>query len=145
MINKELVVSKSIIITASPSEVWDALTQADKIKVYLFGTETITDWKVGSPIIFQGEYQGNEYKDKGNVIENKFKKLLKYNYWSGFSGVDDRLENYSIVTYILDLVDNNQTKLTWRQEGFATKEGQQHSENGLSGMLGQIKKLVENR
>ena len=143
MINKELVVSKSIIISEGYEAVWNVMTQPEKIKVYLFGTETITDWKVGSPIIFQGEYQGHTYKDKGNVLENEYGKLLKYNYWSGFSGVEDKLENYSIITYILNEIDNNQTKLTWRQEGFANVEGQQHSENGLMGMLEQIKKLVE--
>ncbi len=28
------------------------LTNPEKIKVYLFGTETITDWKIGSTIIY---------------------------------------------------------------------------------------------
>jgi len=50
--NKNLRVSKSIAINSTAGEVWDALTKPEKIKVYLFGTETITDWKVGSPIVF---------------------------------------------------------------------------------------------
>ncbi|MBL4624123.1 MAG: hypothetical protein JKY42_03145 [Flavobacteriales bacterium] len=43
--NKDLKVSKTIKINASTEQVWDALINPEKIKVYLFGTETITDWK----------------------------------------------------------------------------------------------------
>ena len=141
--NKNLKVSKSIEINSNVEKVWEALTNPEKIKIYLFGTETITDWKIGSPIIFQGEYEGHKYKDKGNVLENKMYEILKYDYWSGFSGLEDIPENYSIVTYRIENASDNQVKFTWTQEGFANEEGQQHSENGLNGMLEQIKILVE--
>ena len=141
--NRDLIVSKSIEINSTAKEVWDALTNPEKIKVYLFGTETITDWKVGSPIIFQGSYEGHTYKDKGNVVEVKINEILKYEYWSGFSGLEDKPENYSVVTYTIDNIAENKLKFTWMQEGFANEEGQKHSENGLFGMLEQIKKLVE--
>jgi uncharacterized protein YndB with AHSA1/START domain len=133
--NKNLKVSKSIEINASAKAVWEALTDPDKIKVYLYGTETITDWQVGSPIIFQGEYDGNQYKDKGNVLENTPGKTLKYEYWSGFSGLEDKPENYSILTYLIESLADNQTKFTWAQEGFANEDGQQHAENTLYGMF----------
>ena len=141
--NSDLKVSKSIVIKSSAENVWDGMTNPDKIKVYLFGTETITDWKTGSAIIFQGEYNGQHYKDKGNVLENQPNKLLKYKYWSGFSGLEDKSENYSIVTYQIEETDKSTVKLTWTQEGFASEEGQQHLEQGLPGMLEQIKELVE--
>jgi len=141
--NKNLKVSKSIEINSNYEKVWDALINPEKIKVYLFGTETITDWKIGSPIIFQGDYEGNKYKDKGNVLENTRYKILRYDYWSGFSGLEDKPENYSIITYQIDNISDKLVKFTWTQEGFANEEGQQHSENGLFGMLEQIKKLVE--
>ncbi len=141
--NRDLKVSKSIEINSNAGKVWDALTNPEKIKTYLFGTKTITDWKIGSPIVFQGEYDGHKYKDKGNVLEIVRKETLKYDYWSGFSGLEDKPDNYSIVTYHIENLSDNQVKFTWTQEGFANKEGQQHSENGLFGMLEQIKKLVE--
>ena len=37
--------SSSVEINASPEKVWKVLTQPEFIKEYLFGTETITDWK----------------------------------------------------------------------------------------------------
>lgn len=54
--NIELTITLSIEISADKAKVWDALTNPEKIKIYLFGTETLTDWKTGSEIIFQGEY-----------------------------------------------------------------------------------------
>ena len=77
-----------------------------------FGTETITDWKIGNPIIFQGEYDGHKYKDKGNVLENIENETLKYDYWSGFSGLEDIPDNYSIITYHIENVSNNQVKFS---------------------------------
>jgi len=143
MMNRNLSVSKNIEINATAAQVWSALTDPNKIKVYLYGTETITDWNVGSPIIFQGEYDGHQYKDKGNVMENIPNKSLKYEYWSGFSGLEDKPENYSILTYDIERLSDEQVKFTWTQEGFGNEKGQQHAENTLYGMLEQIKKLVE--
>jgi len=143
MINKDLKVSKSIEIQANAEMVWEVLTNPEHIKVYLFGTETITDWQVGSPIIFEGEFQGNPYKDKGNVIENVTNQRLTYNYWSGFSGLEDIEENYGLVTYEIQDLGDSKVKFTWSQIGFASVEGCEHTENSLQGMLEQIKQLAE--
>ena len=82
--DKNLIATQNIEINTKPEKVWEVLINPKKIKIYLFGTETITDWKIGSSIIFQGEYSGNQYKDKGYVIESTENKILSYNYWSGF-------------------------------------------------------------
>jgi len=139
----DLKVSESVEINASPEKVWAVLTTPELIKEYLFGTETITDWKVGSEIIFQGEYQGQKYKDKGVIKEYTLHKRIRYSYWSGFSGLEDKPENYSIITY--DLVSRNgrQTTFTWSQSGFANEEGQQHSQSGMAAFLKQIKSIAE--
>ena len=141
--NKDLIVSKNIEINDTADSIWDALTNPEKIKVYLFGTETITDWKVGSPIVFQGEYDGHKYKDKGNVLECIPNERMQYNYWSGFSGLEDTLENYSIVTYNIESAAENTCTLSWTQLGFSSEENQKQSESGLPAMLEQIKSLIE--
>ena len=138
-----LKVSESVEINATKESVWNALINPEKIKVYLFGTETITDWKVGSPIVFQGDYQGHTYKDKGNVLEVAENKLLKYNYWSSMSGTEDKIENYFIVTYLIEQLSEKSVKFTWLQEGFPNEEKRLHTASGLPSMLDQIKKVAE--
>lgn len=140
--NKELTVTTSIEINADKAKVWDTLTNPEKIKVYLFGTETLTDWKTGSEIIFQGEYQGYKYKDKGKILDIKTDEILQYSYWSGFSGLENKPENYSLVTYKLDTTDGK-TLLTLTQAGFANEEAQQHSQTNWANVLQQIKQITE--
>ncbi len=71
-----------MIINASSSRVWEALTDPKLIKQYLFGTEVSTDWKVGSPITYRGVWNGREYEDKGRII-----KTRKAGSWFPLSGV----------------------------------------------------------
>jgi uncharacterized protein YndB with AHSA1/START domain len=42
----------AIAINATPDKVWEALTDPDMIREYLFGTDTITDWQKGSAITY---------------------------------------------------------------------------------------------
>jgi uncharacterized protein YndB with AHSA1/START domain len=139
----DLIVSKSIDIKATPAKVWEALTNPAIIKEYLFGTETITDWKVESEIIFQGEYNGQKYRDKGKVVENLPGKILSYRYWTAFSGLEDKPENYSLVTYTIAPKDDSITNFTWTQKGFANEEGHKHSESGMDAFLASIKQIIE--
>ncbi|MBX3257916.1 MAG: hypothetical protein KF862_27545 [Chitinophagaceae bacterium] len=46
--NNELTTKNSVEINADRAKVWDALINPEKIKMYLFGTKTVTDWKKGS-------------------------------------------------------------------------------------------------
>lgn len=139
----DLTVSQSIIINASTDKVWKGLTTPDIIKEYLYGTETLTDWKVGSEIVFQGEYQGHKYRDHGVIRENIPNQKIVYSYWSGFSGVEDKPENYNTITYALKAIGSNQTEFTWTQHGYATEDGYKHSKNGMTDFLNSIKQVIE--
>jgi uncharacterized protein YndB with AHSA1/START domain len=139
----DLIVSESIEINTEPDKVWEALTNPEIIKEYLFGTQTITDWKVGSDIIFQGEYQGKIYRDKGVIKEYIPNKLISYSYWSGFSGLEDKPENYSLVNYNVEAIGDKKTKFTWTQKGFADEKGYEHSKKGMKEFLEKIKNIIE--
>ncbi|MBL7830612.1 MAG: SRPBCC domain-containing protein [Saprospiraceae bacterium] len=141
--NHDLKVSKSILISAPVGRVWEVLTKPEIIKEYLYGTNTITDWKPGSSIVFQGEYNGQTYRDHGEIIENSLHELISYSYWSGFSGLEDTPDNYSKISYLLETMNDNHTKLTWTQEGFSNEEGQKHSEAGMDDFLKQIRSIAE--
>ena len=88
------------------------LTNPEIIKEYLFGTETITDWKPGSEIIFKREYQGQGCRDRGIVQENILHEKISYTYWSAFTGKEDKPENYSLVILSLKKMDDNHTEFS---------------------------------
>jgi uncharacterized protein YndB with AHSA1/START domain len=136
------ILTKTIHINAPASKVWDALTNPAIIKQWLFGTNVISDWKVGSPILFTGVWQGTEYKDKGNILQFDKEKVFQYNYWSGFSGLADAIENYSIVTFKLEAT-NNETQLTLTQTHFPTEIGYEHSDKNWDATLELMKKIIE--
>jgi uncharacterized protein YndB with AHSA1/START domain len=142
-LNFNLEVSKSIHVKASPARVWEVLTTPSIIKEYLYGTETITDWKVGSPIVFQGEYEGVTYRDHGVILENILNQKLIYSYWSSFSGTENIPENHSEVGYLLTEQEDQTTMLTWLQKGYVNEEKRAHSENGMNDFLEQLKKIIE--
>jgi uncharacterized protein YndB with AHSA1/START domain len=76
--DKALKVEKEVVIQAGPDQVWHALTDRESIKKYFFGTEAISDWKVGSSLIFRGEWEGKTYQDKGSILAAEPGRLLQY-------------------------------------------------------------------
>lgn len=137
-----LIVKASITINASPAKVWEALTKPELIKQYLFGTEAISDWKVGSSIVYKGVWEGKQYEDKGTVLEVTPEKLLVSTYWSSMSGMPDIPKNYKKVMYELEPAEGG-TKLTITQDNNATEESKAHSEGNWKIVLAGLKKVVE--
>jgi uncharacterized protein YndB with AHSA1/START domain len=129
-------------INAPIAKVWEALTKPEIIKEYFFGTNTKTDWKPGSPIIFEGEWQGKKYQDKGTILEVEENKLIQYNYWSSMSGIEDKPENYVTITYSLSGSDNDVT-LSIKQENIPDEKMKEHSAENWKKVLEGLKQVVE--
>ena len=140
--NKLLRSKASITINAPASKVWDALTKPQLIKQYLFGTDVRTEWRVGSPIIYTGIWNGKEYKDKGRVLQVEVGKLLVSSFWSSLSGLPDIPENYKTVRYELT-AESSGTRLTIIQDNNDSQEEADHSSQNWKMVLEGIKKLLE--
>lgn len=140
--NKQFVATATTTINAPVSKVWDALTKPELIKQYLFGTDVISDWKVGSDIVYRGEWQGKPFEDKGKILEMKRERSLVSTHWSPLSGVPDTPENYHTVSYHLATKDG-QTEVTITQDNNASEDEKAHSEQNWRQMLEGLKKLLE--
>jgi len=140
--NEAFVAKAGIAIDAPASRVWNALTDPDLIRQYLFGTKVTTDWQVGSPITYEGTWEGKAYKDKGKVLQVEPGKLLVSTFWSSLSGLPDIPESYQTVRYEL-AAEASGTRLTITQENNATLEDASHSERNWKIVLDGIKKLLE--
>ena len=139
---KELKANARTTIHAPASKVWQALTDPALIKQYLFGTDTVTDWKKGSPITYSGVYEGKPYQDKGRVIDIVPEKLLHTTHYSPMSGKEDKPENYHNVIYELK-PQNGQTVVTITQDNIDNEKELQNMEKNWNTILDGMKKLLE--
>lgn len=112
---------KTVTIDAPAAKVWDALTDPAKVAQYLHGTTLSTDWQVGGPITWTGEWKGRSYVDKGTVLAFEPELLLRTTHWSPLGGSEDRPENYHTVTYEL-AEHGDTTTLTLTQDNNASQE-----------------------
>lgn len=140
--SKKLISRSRITINAPAGKVWQALTDPAQIKQYLFGTNTVSDWKKGSPITYEGEWQGKKYKDKGTIIDIVPEKLLHTTYWSSMGGKEDKPENYNNVIYELQ-PQNGKTLITISQDNIDNEEQLKHMEQNWATVLDGLKKLLE--
>jgi uncharacterized protein YndB with AHSA1/START domain len=145
-----LIIENQISINAPASKVWDSLVNPAKTKIYMFGCETVSDWKPGSSLLWKGSHEGKEMVFvKGEVVKIQPGKHLKYTTIDPNSTIEDIAENYLWVTYDLE-ESNGKTKLIVRQGDYATvaegnKRYQESYNNGegWNPILTGIKKLVE--
>jgi len=139
--DKQLKLSETIHIEAPAMKVWDAITDKAKIREYFFGTDVTSDWKVGSPVIWSGEWKGERYEEKGSVLAVEKDKQLSFSYLS--SGKEDKPENYAVIVYKLESNGNGATKFTVTQENFESQEACDHSKENWRSVLHGLKKVAE--
>jgi len=137
-----LIAETSISIDASPDQVWKALTTPKLIKKYLMGTNVSTDWKEGSAITYDGEYNGKKYHDKGIIKKVEPERLLRSTYLSSMSGKEDKPGNYNLVTYKLT-PSGDKTVVTVSQDNILTKKEKEHSRENWKAVLKKLKEVVE--
>jgi uncharacterized protein YndB with AHSA1/START domain len=140
----EYVATAQCEIDASPEEVWRALTDPEVIKKYMFGSEVKTDWQPGSPITWQGEFEGRAYQDKGEIIAVERGRRLEVTHFSPLTGQEDRPENYHRVRYDLQPA-NSGTSLRLTQDNSGSAEEAEHSGANWQMMLDGLKKVVEQK
>lgn len=145
-----LEIKNTITINAPASKVWEVLTQPEYTKIYMYGCETVSDWKVGSSLLWNGSYEGVEMTFvKGSIVEiNPFSKLI-YTVFDPNSTIEDIPENYLNVTYELLEVDGKTTLNITQGDYNKVAEGErryQESSNngeGWNPILVEIKKIAE--
>lgn len=150
--NRNLNVESSIVIDATAAAVWDVLTNPEKVKQYLFGSNVSTDWSPGSPIIFWRDRlhpaaPKNETPivDKGWILEIEEGRLLKFSFYSSQEGYGDLPENYSIITYTIHELNGNRHRLSYLRERIPLEFERMNQQRFMPGMMLQIKAIAEEK
>jgi len=114
--------TRQLVLHAKPEEVWDALTNPEKSKLFMFNAEVDSEWSVGSPITWTGIKKGKIFNAKGAVIFIDKNRQLKHSYLELHSGTEDIGLNYLNVTYFLERKYNG-TELEINIENFNDDNG----------------------
>lgn len=130
-------------IDAPIDTVWHAITES---KIGLMpGTTVESDWEIGSPIDFQGEFNGTKFHDYGEVVEKKDGKSVGFSHWSK---EPRRPANYHIVRYELQARGDDATHVTLTQSNVGYKvdidaKTRAEFDKNWEAMLAHLKKTAE--
>lgn len=139
----EFTARASIAINTSVSKVWEALVTPKIAKTYFFGADITSNWSKGSPITFKGEFKGNDYEEKGVILNIIPNQQLQYTHWSNLETLADIPENYRIWTFNLTVIDGF-TQLSVSENNIPTVSKQKRSNKFWKDLLITIKQIVEN-
>jgi uncharacterized protein YndB with AHSA1/START domain len=143
-VSKGIVATAATEVQAPASAVWAALTDPKAVKQYMLGTDVVTDWKKGGPIVWKGEYEGRTYEDKGVILELDPNERISYSHFSPLTGKPDVPENYHTVTVVLAPgARSGTTAVTLTQDNNPDDEAREHSTAFWQDMLDKLKAVVE--
>ena len=129
-------------VAATPDRVWAVLTEPHEIAAYMLGSRVTTTWEVGASIIWEGEYGGRSYQDKGEVLAYEEPHVLSVTHYSPMMGKPDEPESYHTLVYTLTAtVDGTHLELT--QDGCDSEEQAVQFSQNWQGMLDGLKAHVE--
>lgn len=147
-----LEVKNEIVINATAEKVWDALVNPAQTKKYMFGCEALSDWKVGSTLLWEGEYEGKKMVFvKGSIVAISPQVLLAYTVIDPNNpNMPDIPSNYLLVEYFIESHGVGTSLLRVVQSGFegAVRGKERYEETynngvGWQPILDQIKALCE--
>lgn len=135
-------ISNSITINSSAQKVWFALTNSDEVNKYLPSVKVVSDWELGSSIVYTC------YNKNGEVYQWNGKPMI----WSGkietweinkiFGTIyTDQSQGVISESYILKVINDNTTELTFMQTlvsqemANSYKDGNQYTLNALKKYL----------
>ena len=90
-----------IMINAPAERVWDTVTKPELVKQWQYGSDLLTNWHIGSGILFRSEWEGNVYEQWGTVLEFTPYQTLRYSLFAPRPGLEDKPENYFTMSYML--------------------------------------------
>jgi len=134
---------QSIRINASPTLLWEVLTNPDYTEKYMYNCRVKTDWEIGSEITWKGNFRGYNAFQKGEVLEYDPISHLKYTTFDPNYGLEDKPENYIHVGYHVHK-SGDESLLTVDNETFDGDDKRlEHIKQGWETVLKGIKEVAE--
>jgi uncharacterized protein YndB with AHSA1/START domain len=134
----------SVDLAVPPERVWQVLVDPDLVARYMHGTSVESEWTVGAPVVWRGEWQGTPYEDKGEVLAVEPPRRLAVTHWSPLTGEPELPANYHHVTYEIEPLGDGGSRLTLTHGNSPTQEAADAMiENGWRPMLQSLAEVAE--
>ncbi len=141
--NAEPVFTKTIVIDAPATKVWDALTQPMLMKQWMSETDIdiTTDWTEGSRITIRGQLYKKPFENSGKVITFQPTSELRYTHLSSLSRLPDVPENHTVLSF--RLTTNDATQIDFSIKNFPSETIYKHLAFYWNVSLELLKRFVE--
>ncbi len=120
----EAVVERTFPVSAA--KLWDAFATSEGFANSYAGVTVESEWKVGSPIVWSGEWEGKKFRDEGMIQVYDRPKLFVYTYWTSFWGPEPDPDSIQVLKNEFLPVEGG-TKLVITQTNIPTAEARDHS------------------
>lgn len=138
-------VARAEVDVAAPRDaVWRVLASNGSHPEILFGAEIVSEWKLGSRIVWRGEWKGAPFEDHGVVLELDEPTRIVLTHFSPLTGQPDIPENYHTLRFELEETSTG-THVTLDQDNNPTAEAAEHSRTVWLAMLAGVKTVAERR
>ena len=141
MSNKPVYIYETFIRT-TPEKLWEALTSAAFTRLYFHNTEIDSDWKVGSPVVFNRANDG-ETAVEGEILAVDKPRLLSYT-WRALYDEDMAAESHSRVTFEIEAMQSVcRLRIVHDDFDADSKTLAQISNQGWNAIICSLKSLLE--
>ena len=130
-------------ILAPAKKVWRALTTPGLVKQWQYGSDLLTTWEVGTPIVFRNEWNGQVFEQKGTILEFSPESRLKYSLFVPRPDLQDIPEHHFFMTYELTESDGTTSLLVRQEDPRPVLPDESSGGDGGPDVLSDLKELVE--
>jgi len=135
----------TVVIRAPAKKVWPALTRPDLVKQWQYGSDLLTTWEVGTPVVFRNEWNGNVFEQWGTVLEFAPESRVKYSLFVPRPDLQDIPEHRFFMTYELAESDGVTSLLVRQDDPRPSLPDESSNANDGPDVLSLLKELVENK
>ncbi len=130
-----MIIKKEVIFKSSIERVWDVLTNPEQTKHYMFGCEVLSDWSLGSPIVWNGKTENGEIITyvQGTITKYIDKQEVSFTMFDPNIGIQDIPENYISLTYKISKTGNNTKLIILQGDFYGTENAQKRFEESQKG------------
>ncbi len=129
-------------INAPIQKVWTTVTKPEIVKLWQFGSDLTTTWEIGSDIKFVTKWGEQVFEQWGKILAFNENAFLKYSLFAPRPDLEDKPENYFIMSYILS-EENGSTQLEIIQEDNRPNAVQEEAQGEENPILKLLKEIAE--